>query len=330
MFVGHSSRHDFPGDGNPTSRLEAHQTLISELYDRSGSSAYSLSLQEFTAIIAEVVQAQVPTEAPYSAVRDFMQNLRVEDLVLARACAAGSDKAWEVFLIRYREGLYAAALSITHEDRVAHDLADSLYADLFGTEAPEGKRVSKLNSYSGMGSLQGWLRTILAHTFIDRYRTERPLVSLTAEEDDEEFDVPAPPQTPDQTVDPRIEAATDEALQSLEPEDRYLLASYFLHGRTLAEIGRTLGLHESTVSRRVDKLTGTVRKKITRSLARLGMSRSEVEEALNIDIRDLQIDVRMRIEENMQDSLSGSSLKQKSTNASAVGSKTTGQSTEEK
>jgi len=330
MIVGHPTGQNSQSDGGSATRLDAHQPLVSELYNRSACSSYSLSLHEFTAILSEVVEAQVAAEAPASAVRDFLQSLRVEDLALARACAAGTEKAWDVFLIKYREGLYAAALSIARDDRLAHDLADSLYADLFGTEAPEGRRISKLNSYSGMGSLQGWLRTILAHTFIDRYRSERPVVSLTSAEDEEEFDLPAPPPTPDQTVDPRVEAATDEALQSLDPEDRYLLASYFLHGRTLAEIGRTLGLHESTVKRRIDKLTGTVRKQINRSLARRGMSRAEAEEALNIDIRDLQIDVRSRMEENTQDFPGNSSIGQKIDRAKTIGSSATGQSTGEK
>jgi RNA polymerase sigma-70 factor (ECF subfamily) len=330
MMVGHPTGQNSPQDGSPSPRLDAHQPFIAELYQRSGCASYSLSLPDLTTVLSEIVNAQVPAEAPASAVRDCLQNLRIEELVLARACAAGSEKAWDVFLIKYREGLYAAALSIAHDDRIAHDLADSLYADLFGTEATEGRRLSKLNSYSGMGSLLGWLRTILAHTFIDRYRSERPVVSLTSEDDDEQFDVPAPPPPADQTVDPRVEAATDEALQSLDPEDRYLLASYFLHGRTLAEIGRTLGLHESTVKRRIDKLTGTVRKQINRSLTRRGMSRAEAEEALSIDIRDLQLDVRSRMEENTQDFPGSPSLGQKTKSATTVGSGTTGQSTGEK
>src|SRR4051794_8279363 len=258
MIVGHESQPDTRAEGDSFPRLAEHESFITQLYERARASEYSVSLADFTAILREIVNAQAGSEATSSAVRDLLSTLRVEELVLARACAAGNEGAWDAFLLRYREGLYTAALSIARDDSVAHDLADSLYADLFGTDAPQGRRISKLTSYSGIGSLQGWLRTILAHGFIDRYRTERPLVSLTDPEEDEDFDIPAPPPAVENAVDPRVENAVDDALQSLDPEDRYLLASYFLHGRTLAELGRTLGLHESTVSRRIDKLTGKV------------------------------------------------------------------------
>lgn len=318
MNVGQESRADLRDEGASSLRLAEHNSLISQLYERAGGSEYSISLADFTAILAAVVQAQTEPDAPSAAVRELLSSLRVDELMIARACAAGNERAWDVFLTRYREGLYSAALSIARDDAVAHELADSLYADLFGTESAQGRRVSKLTSYSGMGSLQGWLRTILAHGFIDRYRTERPLVSLSSTEEDEDFDIPAPPQVIEKAVDARVESATDDALKSLDPEDRYLLASYFLHGRTLAELGRILKLHESTVSRRIEKLTGKVRKKITTGLTRRGMSIAQVQEALDLDIRDLQVNVRRRLEENLQDHPANPSLRQQSTRAGTL------------
>jgi RNA polymerase sigma-70 factor (ECF subfamily) len=290
---------------------------------------FSFSLFDFTVILGEILNAQLGSDANSSVIHDLLSGLRVEELVLARACAAGNERAWDVFFTRYREGLYTAAMSIARDDELAHDLADSLYADLFGTEGSQGRRVSKLSSYLGIGSLQGWLRTVLAHGFIDRYRMVRPVESLTSLEEDESFELPAPPAATEKAVDPRVESATDDALQSLDPEDRYLLASYFLHGRTLAEIGRTLGLHESTVSRRIDKSAGRVRKKIATGLARGGMSRAAVEEALDLDVRDLQVNVGWRLEENPQDRRADPSLGQESSGTGMVQSNLPGKVTEE-
>jgi RNA polymerase sigma-70 factor (ECF subfamily) len=149
-------------------------------------------------------------------------------------------------------------------------------------------------------------------------------------EEEDRFEIAAPPPASINIVDPRVESATDAALQALDPEDRYLLASYFLHGRTLAEIGRTLGMHESTVSRRIDKLGGKLRKKITANLTRIGMSRAQVEEALDIDIRDLQLNVRVRLEENLQDQHGSPSLIQESSGMSKVPSHMTSKDAEEK
>ena len=285
-------------------RLDAFSSLISELYERSGANDFGIFLPEFRLILGEIVCAQCPDDATESDIRELLAKLRVDELALARGCAAGNDHAWDLFLNRYREGLYTAGVSIARDDGIGRELADSLYADLFGTEAPGGNRSSKLKSYMGIGSLQGWLRTILAHTFIDRYRSEQPLVSLSADsegDEGEDFDLPASPVAPVIPVDPRLETATDEALQSLDAEDRYLLASWFLHGRTLAELGRTLGVHESTISRRIDKLTGRVRKKILAGLVAKGMTKRQAEEALETDVRDLQINVRSALNKNLQD-----------------------------
>ena len=65
-------------------------------------------------------------------------------------------------MARYREKLRDAARAITRDDSRARELADSLYADLFGTRTRDGCRISKLSHYSGRGALAGWLRTVLA------------------------------------------------------------------------------------------------------------------------------------------------------------------------
>jgi len=71
-----------------------------------------------------------------------------------------------------------------------------------------------------------------------------------------------------------------------------VLAAYFLDGRTLAEIARMLGVHESTISRKVDKLAKSLRKKILANMMQQGMARRQAEEALEVDVRDLRLDIR--------------------------------------
>ena len=208
-----------------------------------------------------------------------------------RACAAGNNSAWEIFLTRYREKLYQSALRIAREDSAARDLADTLYAELYGTTTRDGERVSKLASFTGRGSLEGWLRTVLAQEFVNRYRRTKRLVSLDEEsEDGSQFAAPEPEPLP--SADSRLESATDAALAALDGEDRMVLAAYYLDGRTLAEIARMLGVHESTISRKVDKLAKSLRKKILAGMMQQGMARRQAEEALEVDVRDLQVDIR--------------------------------------
>ncbi len=265
--------------------------LLSELHAASGCEKLGLAQEFFAEILADVAMRYLPVDATEAEARTFLLTLRIEELVLARACAAGHNTAWELFLIRYREKLYQCALRIAREDSAARDLADSLYAELYGTTTRDGQRVSKLASFTGRGSLEGWLRTVLAQEFVNRYRRTRRLVSLDEEgEEGSQFAAPAP--DPVSSPDSRLEAATDSALASLSSEDRMVLASYFLDGRTLAEIARLLAVHESTISRKVDKLAKSLRKKILANMTQQGMARRQAEEALEVDVRDLRLDIR--------------------------------------
>src|SRR5579864_5345808 len=221
------------------------QELLAELHLKAGCEKIGLARESFTEILTEVGTKYVASAAPESEIRTFFLSIRVDELALARACAAGHNTAWEIFLNRYREKLYLSALRIAREDSAARELADTLYADLYGTNTRDGQRVSKLASYTGRGSLEGWLRTVLAQEYVNRYRRTRRLVSLD-EESEEGVQFQAPNPEPEPPSDPRLTQATDEVLGSLSSEDRLVLSSYYLDGRTLAEVARMLGVHEST------------------------------------------------------------------------------------
>jgi RNA polymerase sigma-70 factor (ECF subfamily) len=265
--------------------------LLAELHAKSGCEKIGLARESFAVILCDVATKYLPAGNTEAEARAFLLTLRVEELALARACAAGHNSAWELFLTRYREKLYQSALRIAREDSAARDLADSLYAELYGTTTRAGERISKLASFTGRGSLEGWLRTVLAQEFVNRYRRTKRLVSLDEEsEDGAQFAAPEPEPVP--SADPLLESSTDAALASLSSEDRMVLAAYYLDGRTLAEIARMLGVHESTISRKVDKLAKSLRKKIMAGMMQQGMARRQAEEALEVDVRDLRVDIR--------------------------------------
>jgi RNA polymerase sigma-70 factor (ECF subfamily) len=271
------------------------ESTVTELYAKSHGADVGVSAELFTAILGEISTRQLPGAAP-AEIRELYVSLRVEELALARACAAGNERAWEVFLTRYREKLYEVAGYIAKENSAARELADSLYADLYGTSLRDGQRVSKLSSYTGRGSLEGWLRTVMAQEYVNRYRRTKRLVSLEEEtEEGAQFASPEPEVSV--PVDVRVEAAIDEMLAELPPEDRYVLASYFLDDRTLADIARTLKVHESTISRKLDKLCKSLRKSLLAGLRKRGMSRRQAEEALEVDVRDLGLNLRKRLQE---------------------------------
>src|SRR5258708_26626592 len=196
------------------------------LFEKSGGERYGLTLECFRAVLEQVACKYIPGAANEQKLQ-FWGELKLEELALARACAAGHDPAWQAFLIRFREKLYDIARGITKEDSSARDLADSLYADLYGTSEREGRRVSRLNFYMGRGSLEGWLRTVLAQEFVNRYRKQKRLVSLEEQaEDGVQFSAAEP--GPSGPLDSRLGAALDEARGKLVREARFVLAAHYL------------------------------------------------------------------------------------------------------
>jgi RNA polymerase sigma-70 factor (ECF subfamily) len=275
----------------PTSRSgqaasAAVQAFAARNFGDSGAEQFGIDVTGLAAMLAEVfAQRGVDSESELA-----LESLHLEELVLARACVAGNERAWEVFLTRYRSGLYEAAYKIAHDEATGRALADSLYAALYGLSESGEVRASKLQYYLGRGSLMGWLRTVLAQEYVNQYRRTRRETSLEAAvEEGKQF---AAHEVDTRQTDPRVEAATAAELAALEVEERYLLAAYFLDRRTLAEIARVMRVHESTISRKLERATVALRKGIRKQLIAVGMSARQAEEAMqDADVRDLQIDV---------------------------------------
>src|SRR6267154_4593533 len=180
------------------------------LHQRCGAAAYGMDREQFAAILREIQGRYLPQATPEEAA-DFCGALRLDELVLARACAAGNERAWQDFINRYRGKLRAMALHITRDGAHASELADSLFADLYGVNARDGVRHSKLTSYTARGSLEGWLRTVMAQEFINRYRKTKRDISLD-EQEEEGTQFVAPNSPPAVAADDRLESATDDAL----------------------------------------------------------------------------------------------------------------------
>src|SRR5208283_2119018 len=100
-------------------------------------------------------------------------------------------------------------------ETLGRDLADQLYAELYGLNMREGERRCPLLSYRGRGSLMSWLRTTLAQRHVDRRRRSRREQPL------EEIDVPAADvsqQTPSSELS-QLEQAIEHALEERNAEE---------------------------------------------------------------------------------------------------------------
>jgi RNA polymerase sigma-70 factor (ECF subfamily) len=267
---------------------------IERRFEESGAARYGITQEMFHGYVAAVVKRYAADFDQIDMIA-LARGLRIEELVLARACSAGHEAAWDAFLARYRDEMHRAAVQIARDEGVGRELADGLYAELYGLPNRDGQRVSKLDYYMGRGSLAGWLRTVLAQHHVDRCRSNSRDVSL-----DEQLEAgvafAAKPENAEPATDNCVVKAVSETLAELKSEERFLLASYFLDQRTLAAIGRQLGVHESTVSRKLERVTAAVRKRIRMRMQSGGMDARRCDEILEeLDVRDLSFDVKKNL-----------------------------------
>ena len=188
------------------------------------------------------------------------------DLDLATACAAGDEQAWERFVREYQPVLRRAANAMA-SGGAADDLADELFADLYGLREREGERQSLFRYYQGRSSLATWLRAVLAQRYVDRIRAARRTEPLPDEE----------PATPgvlrtgsalggSNPEEPGCRAAVRDALEwalaALEPRDRLRLRCYYTQELKLAAIGKMFGEHEATASRQLARVRKDLRQAV--------------------------------------------------------------------
>jgi|GEM_PF-6702225 len=159
---------------------------------------------------------------------------------------------------------------------------------------PTNSRVpwqQSLASYSGRGSLLSWLRTTLVQRYRDHYRRTHREAPIDG------FDCPAPElATPILNDLGMFTKGVAHVICELVAEDRFLLAAYFLDRQTLLQIARTLNVHEATISRRIKRLTLELHNRLVDQLHQGGLSKAAAEEALGVDPRDIEINLRVLLQ----------------------------------
>jgi RNA polymerase sigma factor (sigma-70 family) len=285
---------DMPTD-NPVARARFRAAIVGLLNEcdpliehwclQAGVRRWGISSAKFTAELARCAEARFRTEAPSPGeLQSFLSALHLEDLALACGCADGVAEAWECFVKTYRPYMRASAGAILKRSASspeAEELADSLFGDLYGLSGE--KRGSLFRYFHGRSSLKTWLRAVLAQRHVDKIRAGRKFEALGDEDGNDGVSrrVNAAAGFPVDTEaggDPHrarylalFTAALETALKNLDGGDAERLRMYYGEEKKLAEIGKLMGEHESSVSRRLEKVRRDLRvavEEILRSGAR--------------------------------------------------------------
>jgi RNA polymerase sigma factor (sigma-70 family) len=216
---------------------------------------------------------------------------------LAERCAAGDPAAWDRFVLEYRPVLYRAADALDRHG-VAREVADSLYAELFGVRRSgdgDGERQSLFRYFQGRSSLATWLRAVLAQRYVDRLRSSRRLEQLQVDDKGAGPDITArrlvaPPSEPDperSRYTAILGSALARVVATLQPRDRLRLSAYYVQDLTLAQVGRLLQEHEATVSRQLARTRRAIRAGVERTLRdEAGFGDAQVAECFSVVAAD--------------------------------------------
>jgi RNA polymerase sigma factor (sigma-70 family) len=327
------TRDNIPNRDDRT-RPHLSTALAASLYTQSGAARWGLDLERFTeSLRVSAARHFGDFLAAPAEIERYLGTVRLEDLALAVACAAGHAEAWEFFVAHYREQMYAAARAIVGAPRDterARDLADSLYADLYGLPNAAGARRKPLFSYfHGRSKLSTWLRAVLSQRHVDQLRATTRQVAIDdvgdVRENDERGEttrsrvraaIPArspEPRDPDRgRYLALLHAALAEALARVSADDRGRLRAYYLDSLTLAEIAKQRGEHEATASRHLERCRRELRERVERRLldgdppldgraARPALSAAQVALCFEYAVEDWPFDLRSALDRSAGD-----------------------------
>jgi RNA polymerase sigma-70 factor (ECF subfamily) len=315
--------------------LSACAAELEAIYARCAEAApnYGISLSDFREAVKGAVDKYLVSPAQEGgalptadAVRQFIGELQTGDLYLAMACARGNEHAWWDFDQEYRNYIERIARHLASIETEAEEVTDSVYVELYGTRVVNDMRLSKFATYSGRGTLRGWLRTVVWHAVVDMHRARHDEISIDdwSEKGGEAQDRPGwraeerggESAMIEEIVRERYRTATvaalDRSLAMLDDHEKLLLLYYHVEGLKLREIARLVEepvsplrrwfqrqsrrrtgkpearVHESTIMRWLEKVYGKVLEHFRGELKdKEGLKPEEIEMCVEMATEDL-------------------------------------------
>ncbi len=268
----------------PVDWFTASQRLVDQLFAASGAASWGLPRSLFAAALEHSARKRFGEESPGGKLEEYLSTLHLQDLALACACAEGRTDAWDHFVAKFRGYMRSAVGAILRcplDSPAACELADSLFADLYGLAEGTNRR-SLFRYFHGRSSLKTWLRAVLAQRHVDAIRASRRFTDLDGA--DGHAALPSAKLTTPRRIsnagaeplqDPHrtelldlFHRTLEVALGLLDARDKERLRLYYAAEETLAEIGRKLGEHESSVSRNLERTRRELRQQVEQTLRR--------------------------------------------------------------
>jgi RNA polymerase sigma-70 factor len=197
----------------------------------------------------------------------FLSELHTADLYLTISCAQKSEAAWRQFENYFRKYLFDLAKRESANIEAARELADGVFADLFFDDRSQRPRIA---SYEGLCPLARWLRIVISNRAINERQRKY--------KDIEYFE--STPDLLDENSLQRIELPLRAnqyrcivldtfrgASSGLTQREQYILLLRYHYKLKEQEMGRLLGVHQSTVTRQLQRIYQKMRQEMMTILA---------------------------------------------------------------
>src|SRR5947209_14077832 len=272
-------------------------SVVSTAYleGRSRFGDLGLELPAYAARLHSIVRKHLGLSPEPAEASAFVKSLHLDDLYLATACAQYSpghngnggngsadhaSAAWKILETTYRGFVCDLVRFFYRPGFVSQDLADNIIADLF---LPDRSGASRIASYDGRSSLSTWLRVIVCNRSINAQRC-----SANAKSTDIQPELPDEPalQSIEMTLRARryrnaLEDSLGCACRKLTPRERLILLWRYEDGLQLGQIAKLLGIHQSNVTRQLERMQSKLRDQVVAVLStKHGLSRLAVKECL--------------------------------------------------
>jgi RNA polymerase sigma-70 factor len=254
--------------------LENYRDTIDRLYSSSNAAAWRVSQSSFASALWRSFDRRFGSDA--SAIKradavTFLDSIHAADLALAIGCRDGEADAWRHLVATYRAPVDAFARAVLGNSSRAGEIADSLWADLYGLRGSNGDRRSPLIHYGGRSSLMSWMRVVVTRLEADQWRATRRMEPLDEARDGSSGVIDNGTASPDPDrarLIGALERSLSEAVNALSPDDRLRLSYYYVQDLTLAQTAALLREHESSASRNLARTRTAIRECVTRTLRR--------------------------------------------------------------
>ena len=243
---------------------------------------------------SEVLVAHVARVAGAKTEPASLGTLRAGDLYLACACAAGHDRALQLFEDEYGRDIDLAIARSGNVNLGKDEFRQLLRDKLF---VPRGDKPPKIADYAGRGDLRSWVRVTALRMIVDIVRSNNAGREISVESEMLGA-MPSPNEDPELDYIQRVyksefKDALQSAFGSLTPRERNLLRHQVIHGLNIDQVGAIYRVHRTTAFRWIEKARKSLLRE-TRSalMSRLRVGTVEFHSIMRVVQGDLDVSVR--------------------------------------